>query len=305
MPAIEAHHLTRRFGTITAVDDLSLSVDAGEIFGFLGPNGAGKTTTIRLMTGVLTPDTGTVRIAGIDLHTDPLQAKRRMGIIPENSAVYGDLSAIQNLTLAGRLYGLSTVDRNIRARSLLADLGLADRASEKVRTFSKGMKQRVSIGCAVIHEPSVLFLDEPTAGLDVQSRRLVSAMIQRMHDRGSTIFLTTHNIDEANALCTRIGIINRGVLAATDRPEVLKQTFDTTQSIEISFARQVDPSTLSHPNLLRIEQRGDKFRIVTDDPDQVVKYLAAWADREGVRIASLNTLGPSLEEAFLAITGGS
>jgi ABC-2 type transport system ATP-binding protein len=305
MPAIEAHHLTRRFGTITAVDDLSLSVDAGEIFGFLGPNGAGKTTTIRLMTGVLTPDTGTVRIAGIDLHTNPLQAKRRMGIIPENSAVYGDLSAIQNLTLAGRLYGLSTVDRNIRARSLLADLGLADRASEKVRTFSKGMKQRVSIGCAVIHEPSVLFLDEPTAGLDVQSRRLVSAMIQRMHDRGSTIFLTTHNIDEANALCTRIGIINRGVLAATDRPEVLKQTFDTTQSIEISFARQVDPSTLSHPNLLRIEQRGDKFRIVTDDPDQVVKYLAAWADREGVRIASLNTLGPSLEEAFLAITGGS
>jgi ABC-2 type transport system ATP-binding protein len=305
MPAIEAHHLTRRFGTITAVDDLSLSVDAGEIFGFLGPNGAGKTTTIRLMTGVLTPDTGTVRIAGIDLHTDPLQAKRRMGIIPENSAVYGDLSAIQNLTLAGRLYGLSTVDRNIRARSLLADLGLANRASEKVRTFSKGMKQRVSIGCAVIHEPSVLFLDEPTAGLDVQSRRLVSAMIQRMHDRGSTIFLTTHNIDEANALCTRIGIINRGVLAATDRPEVLKQTFDTTQSIEISFARQVDPSTLSHPNLLRIEQRGDKFRIVTDDPDQVVKYLAAWADREGVRIASLNTLGPSLEEAFLAITGGS
>jgi ABC-2 type transport system ATP-binding protein len=305
MPAIEAHHLTRRFGTITAVNDLSLSVDTGEIFGFLGPNGAGKTTTIRLMTGVLTPDEGTVRIAGIDLHTDPLRAKRCMGIIPENSAVYGDLTAIQNLTLAGRLYGLPAVDRNRRARSLLADLGLTDRADEKVRTFSKGMKQRVSIGCAVIHEPAVLFLDEPTAGLDVQSRRLVTAMILRMHDKGSTIFLTTHNIDEANALCTRIGIINRGVLVATDRPEILKQTFDTTQAIEISFARQVDPDVLSHPNLLRIEQRGDKFRIVTDDPDQVVKYLAAWADREGVRIASLNTLGPSLEEAFLAITGGS
>jgi ABC-2 type transport system ATP-binding protein len=305
MPAIEAHHLTRRFGTITAVDDLTLSVDAREIFGFLGPNGAGKTTTIRLMTGVLTPDEGTVQITGIDLRTDPLRAKRCMGIIPENSAVYGDLSAIQNLVLAGRLYGLSTVDRNRRARSLLADLGLADRADEKVRTFSKGMKQRVSIGCAIIHEPAVLFLDEPTAGLDVQSRRLVTAMILRMHEQGTTVFLTTHNIEEANALCTRIGIINRGVLVATDRPEVLKQTFDTTQSIEISFARQVDPLMFSHPNLLRIEQRGDKFRIVTDDPDQVVKYLASWADREGVRIASLNTLGPSLEEAFLAITGGS
>ena len=305
MPAIEVQHLTRRFGPITAVDNLTLSIDAGEIFGFLGPNGAGKTTTIRLLTGVLTPDDGTIRIAGIDLRTDPLLAKRCMGIIPENSAVYGDLTALQNLSLAGKLYGLSAVDRTIRAHSLLAELGLADRANEKVRTFSKGMKQRISIGCAVIHEPAVLFLDEPTSGLDVQSRRLVTAMIRRMHDQGSTIFLTTHNIDEANLLCTRIGIISRGVLAATDRPEVLKQTFDTTQSIEISFAREVDPSRFAHRNVLRIEQQGDKFRIITDDPDQVVKFLTAWAEREGVRIASLNTLGPSLEEAFLAITGGS
>ncbi len=305
MPAIEAHHLTRRFGTITAVNDLTLSVEEGEIFGFLGPNGAGKTTTIRLLTGVLTPDEGAVRIAGIDLSANPLLAKRCMGIIPENSAVYSDLSAYQNLILAGKLYGLPAVDRDTRARSLLADLGLADRANEKVRTFSKGMKQRISIGCAVIHEPEVLFLDEPTSGLDVQSRRLVTGMIRQMHDRGSTIFLTTHNIDEANTLCSRIGIINRGVLVATDRPEVLKQTFDTTQSIEISFAREVDLSRLSHPNMLRVDQRGDKYRVVTDDPDRVMKFLTAWADREGVRIASLNTLGPSLEEAFLAITGES
>jgi len=305
MPAIEAHHLTRRFGDLTAVDDLSLTVDTGEIFGFLGPNGAGKTTTIRLMTGVLTPDEGTVRIAGIDMITDPLLAKRCMGIIPENSAVYGDLSALQNLSLAGKLYGLSTVDRNIRARSLLADLGLADRANEKVRTFSKGMKQRVSIGCAVIHEPAVLFLDEPTSGLDVQSRRLVIEMIRRMHDQGSTIFLTTHNIEEANALCTRIGIINRGVLVATDRPEVLKQTFDTTRSVEVSFTTDIDPDLLTNPLILRIEPQGDKLRIFTNNPDGVVKFLVSFADREGLVIASLNTRGPSLEEAFLAITGGS
>ena len=305
MPAIEAHHLTRRFGTVTAVDDLSLTVDAGEIFGFLGPNGAGKTTTIRLMTGVLTPDEGTVRIAGIDMRTDPLLAKRCMGIIPENSAVYSDLSALQNLSLAGKLYGLPAIDRNIRARSLLADLGLADRADEKVRTFSKGMKQRVSIGCAIIHEPAVLFLDEPTSGLDVQSRRLVIEMIRRMHDRGSTIFLTTHNIEEANALCTRIGIINQGILVATDRPEVLKQTFDTTRSVEVSFTTDVDPDLLIDPHILRIEPQGDKLRIFTRNPDGVVKFLVTFADREGLVIASLNTLGPSLEEAFLAITGGS
>jgi ABC-2 type transport system ATP-binding protein len=305
MPAIEAHHLTRRFGDLTAVDDLSLTVDTGEIFGFLGPNGAGKTTTIRLMTGVLTPDEGTVRIAGIDMITDPLLAKRCMGIIPENSAVYSDLSALQNLSFAGKLYGLSTVNRNIRARSLLADLGLADRADEKVRTFSKGMKQRVSIGCAVIHEPAVLFLDEPTSGLDVQSRRLVIEMIRRMHDQGSTIFLTTHNIEEANALCTRIGIINRGVLVATDRPEVLKQTFDTTRSVEVSFTTDIDPDRLTNPLILRIEPQGDKLRIFTNNPDGVVKFLVSFADREGLVIASLNTRGPSLEEAFLAITGGS
>ncbi|HON82383.1 MAG TPA: ATP-binding cassette domain-containing protein [Methanoregulaceae archaeon] len=305
MPSIIARHLTRRFGAITAVNDLSLTVDRGEIFGFLGPNGAGKTTTLRLLTGVLVPDEGTISIAGIDLRSDPLAAKRCMGIIPENSTVYSDLSALQNLLLAGKLYGLSPGDREQRAWALLSDLGLSDRAREKVGNFSKGMKQRVSIGCAVIHEPAVLFLDEPTSGLDVQSRRLVVAMIRRMHEQGSTIFLTTHNIDEANALCTRIGIINRGILAATDRPEVLKQTFDTTRSVEVSFTTAVDPERFSHPSVLRVEPMGDKFRIFTRNPDEVVKSIVTRADQDRLVIASLNTRGPSLEEAFLAITGES
>ena len=305
MASIIARHLTRRFGAITAVNDLSLSVDRGEIFGFLGPNGAGKTTTLRLLTGVLVPDEGTISIAGIDLRSDPLAAKRCMGIIPENSTVYSDLSALQNLLLAGKLYGLQPGDREQRAWALLSDLGLSDRAREKVGNFSKGMKQRVSIGCAVIHEPAVLFLDEPTSGLDVQSRRLVVAMIRRMHEQGSTIFLTTHNIDEANALCTRIGIINRGILAATDRPEVLKQTFDTTRSVEVSFTTAVDPERFSHPSVLRVEPMGDKFRIFTRNPDEVVKSIVTRADQDRLVIASLNTRGPSLEEAFLAITGES
>ncbi|MGB4235438.1 MAG: ATP-binding cassette domain-containing protein [Methanoregulaceae archaeon] len=305
MPSIIARHLTRRFGAITAVNDLSLSVDRGEIFGFLGPNGAGKTTTLRLLTGVLVPDEGTISIAGIDLRSDPLAAKRCMGIIPENSTVYSDLSALQNLLLAGKLYGLPPGDREQRAWALLSDLGLSDRAREKVGNFSKGMKQRVSIGCAVIHEPAVLFLDEPTSGLDVQSRRLVVAMIRRMHEQGSTIFLTTHNIDEANALCTRIGIINRGILAATDRPEILKQTFDTTRSVEVSFTTAVDPERFSHPSVLRVEPMGDKFRIFTRNPDEVVKSIVTRADQDRLVIASLNTRGPSLEEAFLAITGES
>jgi ABC-2 type transport system ATP-binding protein len=280
-------------------------VDKREIFGFLGPNGAGKTTTLRLLTGVLTPDEGTIQIAGIDLRSDPLAAKRCMGIIPENSTVYSDLSALQNLVLAGRLYGMPPVERERRAKSLLNDLGLADRAREKVRNFSKGMRQRVSIGCAVIHEPEVLLLDEPTSGLDVQSRRLVVAMIRRMHDQGSTIFLTTHNIDEANALCTRIGIINRGTLAATGRPEILKQTFDTTRSVEVSFTTMVGPEWFSHPSVLRVEPMGDKYRVFSRDPDDLVKSIVNNAVRDGLVIASLNTRGPSLEEAFLAITGES
>ena len=303
MNAIEVEHLVKRFGSVTAVDDVSLTVREGETFGFLGPNGAGKTTTIRLLTGVLTPDAGTVRIHGIDIHRHPLEAKMQMGVIPESSTVYGDLSAEQNLHLSGKMYGMNRALRDERVDEILSRMGLYEKRHNPVRTFSKGMKQRVSIACAIIHRPRVLVLDEPTSGLDVQSRRLVLDTIHRMNEQGSTIFLTTHNIEEANTLCQTVCIINKGKIVAQDSPERLKKMFDTTQSVEVSFDRTVTRDLFTAEGIIRAEPCGDKWRLYTDNPDRILKYLVLRAERESLGITSLTTSGPSLEEAFVQITG--
>jgi ABC-2 type transport system ATP-binding protein len=302
MNAIEAGHLVKRFGTVTAVNDVTITVREGEIFGFLGPNGAGKTTTMRLLTGVLTPDSGTARINGIDIHRHPLDAKMQMGVIPESSTVYGDMSAEQNLHLSGQMYGMTRALREERIDEILSRMGLSEKRRLPVRTFSKGMKQRVSIACAIIHRPKVLFLDEPTSGLDVQSRRLVIETIHQMNEQGSTIFLTTHNIEEANTLCQTVCIINKGKIVAQDSPERLKKMFDTTQSVEVSFDRPVTRDLFVAEGILRAEPCGDKWRLYTDNPDLVLKYLVRRAERESIGITSLTTSGPSLEEAFIQIT---
>lgn len=302
MNAIFADHLIKRFGSITAVNDVNLTVREGEIFGFLGPNGAGKTTTMRLLTGVLTPDSGAVQINGIDIHHRPLEAKMQMGVIPESSTVYGDMSAEQNLQLSGQMYGMPRALREERIEELLLRMGLLEKRRILVRTFSKGMKQRVSIACAIIHRPRVLLLDEPTSGLDVQSRRLVIDTIRDMNEQGSTIFLTTHNIEEANTLCQTVCIINKGRIVAQDSPEQLKKMFATTQSVEVSFDRAVTRDLFAVEGILRVEPCGDKWRLYTDNPDRVLKYLVGRAERESIGITSLTTSGPSLEEAFVQIT---
>jgi ABC-2 type transport system ATP-binding protein len=302
MTAIEAGHLVRRFGAVTAVNDISLSVKEGKIFGFLGPNGAGKTTIIRLLTGVLTPDAGTVKINGTDIHRHPIVAKMQMGVIPENSTVYGDLSAEQNLHISGKMYGMPRALREERVVEILKKMGLLEKRRLPVRTLSKGMKQRVSIACAIIHRPRVLFLDEPTSGLDVQSRRLVIDTIRDMNQQGSTIFLTTHNIEEANTLCQKVCIINKGKIVAEDCPERLKKMFDTTQSVEVSFDRAVTRDLFTAEGILRAEPCGDKWRLYTDNPDKVLKYIVGRAAQGSIGITSLVTSGPSLEEAFVQIT---
>ena len=304
MFAIKAENLQKKFGNVIAVNNVSFDVEKGEIFGFLGPNGAGKTTTIRLITGLLTPDAGNVFIGGIDLRKDPIRAKTIMGVIPENTNVYADLTAKQNICLAGKYYGLPKDILEKKSEELLSTLGLHKRRNDPVRTFSKGMKRRVSIACAVIHNPQILILDEPTEGLDVQSRRLIIDIINHMNEKGSTIFLTTHNIEEASKLCERVSIINRGKIAAIDRPEKLKNTFDKTQSIEVSFNQKVKRDLFLSDFISKIDICGDKWRLYTNNPDKAVKYIVSLAEEKGLRIISLTTCGPSLEDAFIRLTGG-
>ena len=304
MHIIEAENLSKSFASYRAVDDISIAVEEGEIFGFLGPNGAGKTTTIRMLTGVLTPDAGSARICGIDIHDNPLEAKMKMGIIPENGTVYSDLTAEQNILWTAKFYGMDRSERQARADAILSDLGLAERRNDVVRTFSKGMRQRISIACAIVPSPPVLFLDEPTGGLDVYSRRLVIETIRRMNEEGSTVFLTTHNIEEANELCTVISVIDRGRIIATGSPEKLKKSFDRANYIEIAFEQPADRDWFTHEGISRAEPRGDKWRLYTEDPDTTVKFCAALAERKNLKILSIATSAPTLEEAFVQLTGG-
>ncbi|WP_321507523.1 ABC transporter ATP-binding protein [uncultured Methanoregula sp.] len=302
MDAIVARNLKKSFGPVTAVDDVSIAIPEGGIFGFLGPNGAGKTTTIRMITGVLIPDAGSVRVLGTDVQEEPLTAKMKMGVIPENGTVYSDLTAEQNILITAKFFGMDRAAREERAFEILEQLGLLERRNDIVRTFSKGMRQRVSIACAIVHSPPVLILDEPTTGLDVYSRRLVIDTVRHMNRKGSTVLLTTHNIEEANALCSMISIINRGKIVATGSPEKLKKTFDTSGYVEVSFDQPVGPSLFSAPGITRAELWGDKWRVYTDDPDKAVKHLAAVAARDHRMIVSIATSNPTLEEAFVQLT---
>ncbi|MFW5918104.1 MAG: ABC transporter ATP-binding protein [Haloferacaceae archaeon] len=307
-PAIGVEGLTKRFGDVTAVDGITYRVERGEVFGFLGPNGAGKTTTTRMLTGVLRPDAGSARIAGHDVRTDRQAAKRSVGIVPEGFDAYPDLSAWRNLLLAGELYGVPREIRRERADDLLESFGLSDRRSSPASQFSKGMKQRLMLAMALIHDPDVLFLDEPISGLDVESQRLIRERIDALNEAGHTIFLTTHDLAEAEALCDRVAIIDRGTIAAIDSPEALTRTIERTQAVEVAFETgqaAVDRNALADLRAVEnVERCGEGYRLGTADPHACVESLLAFTRADGARIRALHTCGPSLEDAFVALTEG-
>jgi ABC-2 type transport system ATP-binding protein len=303
MTAIEAQSLTKRFGSSRAVDRISFGVEEGEVFGFLGPNGSGKSTTIRMLTGVIRPDEGKAVIMGHDMQKEPLKAKQMMGIVPETSNAYIELSAWNNLMLMGELYGVPKKQREERAEWLLKQFGLYERRDSLARGFSKGMKQRLILCMSLINEPSVLFLDEPTSGLDVESARLINDVIRDLNKAGTTVFLTTHDMAEANQLCERIAIINRGAIVAVDRPEVLKHMASGLQSVEVSFQRTVEPEALSAlAHVRQVEKRGDKLRLYAKDVNETIDSITSFANAQGLKIVSLNTLAPSLEDIFVEMT---
>ncbi len=302
--AVKVLNLTKFYGETVAVNHINFEVEKGEIFGFLGPNGAGKTTTIRILTGILTPDEGEAQILGIDVIGDPLTAKQIMGVVPEVCNVYVDLSAWNNMILMGKLYGVRKEAREKETRELLQKFHLWQRKDEKTRRFSKGMKQRLILAMSLIHDPDILFLDEPTSGLDVQSSRMIREIIQKLKIKGKTIFLTTHNIEEANLICDRVAIINKGEIVAVDTPEKLKNAFQKTQSIEVAFDKiPLDKRWIENiPSVNKYQRLGDKFRLYTTDPDRVIRELAEYSEKNKIRFVSLNSLGPSLEDIFVRLT---
>jgi len=301
-PAIEVKGLTKNYEEITAVDHVDFEVKNGEIFGFLGPNGAGKTTTIRILTGVIKPDSGTATIMTYSILKESLKAKQIMSVVPEMANAYIDLTAWQNLMLIGELYGVNKKKRQERAKHLLKEFKLYERRNHLARGFSKGMKQKLILCMALLTEPQVLFLDEPTTGLDVESARLIRDTIRQYNRDGTTIFLSTHNMEEANKLCDRIAIINHGKIAAIDSPENLRMKSSSLKSIEISFNRPVPVNELSKiPNVTEAKKIGDKIRLYTNESHSVINSVMDYGRSQGLTIISLNTLAPTLEDVFIKL----
>ena len=304
--AIEVNDLVRDYGKVRAVDHVSFNVAKGEIFGFLGPNGAGKTTTVRVLTTLLESTAGDVLIGGYDVRRQPYQARRQMGLAPEESNIYTELSAWDNLMFSARLYRVPRAEREQGAAKLLKTFDLWEKRHTKTQFFSRGMRRRLTIAMALIHRPSILFLDEPTSGLDVQSAQTIKQIVRQLNAEGTTVFLTTHQIEEANQLCNRVAIINHGRIAAIDSPERLKRTLESVQAVEVAFDSGPDDPEAALRGLAGVSEvvkQGDKWRLYTPDPPAVLPLLFAHAQQNGMRIITLNTLGPSLEDVFLHVTG--
>jgi ABC-2 type transport system ATP-binding protein len=300
---VEVQNLTKGYKEIKAVDGVNFKVKKGEIFGFLGPNGAGKTTTVRMLTGIIKPDSGKAYILGYNIQKEPLKAKEHLGVVPETSNAYVDLSAWQNLILTADLYGVHKKDAEKRAGDLLKEFDLYERRDDKVKGFSKGMKQRLILAMALINDPQLLFLDEPTSGLDVQSSILIRQMLLQLREKGKTILLTTHNLEEANKLCERIAIINKGKIAAIDTPENLKKMIKKLNVIEVTFDGPINVQDLSDiPEIQEIRKTGDKFILNTNNVNNLISAVTGYAKYKGIKIVALNTLVPSLEEVFIELT---
>ncbi len=302
MYIIQAKNLSKDFGNFKAVDDISFEVKKGEIFGLLGPNGAGKTTTIRMLTGILKPTMGEAHIGGHNIQKESLEAKQLMGIVPEMANAYVDLSALKNLLLMGELYGVRGKVGAKRAKDLLQMFSLYEKRKQKVKTFSKGMKQRIILAMALMNESQILFLDEPTSGLDVKSTRLIRNLIRRFNQEGTTIFLTTHNIEEANQLCDRVAIINHGQLVAIDQPSKLRHTIKSASSVEVIFEKEVQKKELKLKGVSEVIKEGDKFKLYTETVSKIIPLLVKYAQDSDNQIMSLNTLKPSLEDVFVKLT---
>ena len=306
MQAIEYPISTKNSALSSQSMILVSQLEKEETFGFLGPNGAGKTTTIRILTGVSRPTSGTATIFGHDIEHDTINARQSMGIVSENSNVYDDLTAWQNMMFSAELYHVGRNEREKKATKLLQKFELYERRNDKAHGFSKGMKRRLTLAMGLVNNPRLLFLDEPTSGLDVQSNLIIREVISDLILNGVTVFLTTHNIEEANVMCDRVAIINKGNIIAIDAPESLKNTFKGSQSIEVSFnqnsADHLDE--LSHLSMVNgVQKAGDKFKLYTEDPAEVIDSVVAYAHTHNLKIISITTLGPSLEDVFVKLTG--
>jgi len=306
---ISVSGLTKFYVDICAVDHISFQVKRGEIFGFLGPNGAGKTTTIRMLAGLSKPTEGEASILDFDINSEIVKVKKHIGVVPEISNLYDELSAKDNLLFMAELYSIPRSERIRKAEELLKTFGLYERKDSLFRTFSRGMKRALTIAAALIHNPDILFLDEPTVGLDVVAARSLRNLISNLHHKGITIFLTTHYLEEADILCDRVAILVKGRIVRVDSPKNLKKTTEEESIIEISFSDEVGglveelSSKIPEVKIVSFDQ--NKVRVYGGELTSIYDNLILFAKDKGIGIESINSIKPTLEDAFIKITGMS
>jgi ABC-2 type transport system ATP-binding protein len=305
MSFLQVQDLAKAFGATRAVDGVSLAVARGEIYGLLGPNGAGKTTTISLVAGLLKPDAGQIVVDGALFWSDPQRAKCLMGVVPQELAIYEELTGRENLEFWGRLAGLNRRDARTRAGELLAALSLTDRAREAVKTYSGGMKRRINLGCALLHRPPLLLLDEPTVGIDPQARLNILEFIRGLRAEGTAILYTTHYLEEAETLCERIGIIDHGRLLAEGTLAQLQERLggDRVFVLEADFQAVAVEAWGTFHERFRVLQKTERQLVVaavgTRDPTECLKDLLQLP----VRLENVTLKRPSLNDVFLQLTG--
>lgn len=307
MSMIEVENLTKEFGETTAVEQLSFHVDEGEIFGFLGPNGAGKTTTMRMLCCLISKTSGVARIAGYDTDSDAdsLKIRKIIGLVPDDVGLYDELSALENLDFYGKLYECGEQQRRESIEKYLRMMGLWEKKDQPVGGFSKGMRQKVALARALVHDPTLLFFDEPTANLDPEAAKAVRNLILDLKQRGKTIFLNTHDLDEAQRICDRIAIINTKLLAVNTPEQLKKSAWGRKTAIQLESINDAILAAVKKLKPQNLVVEGNRIIMDAADPKkEIPDYVKALVEA-GAKVQLISERSPDLEEAYLKIVGDS
>jgi ABC-2 type transport system ATP-binding protein len=309
MPNIlSVQNLVKQYGDFSAVKGISFDIKEGEIFSLLGPNGAGKTTTISMLSTLYTPTSGDATIGGHSITKDPMAVKQVIGVVPQDLALYEDLTAKENLIFWGQMYGLSGKSLNSRVDEVLEQIGLVDKAKNRVQTYSGGMKRRVNIGVGLLHKPRLLFMDEPTVGIDPQSRRAILDTVKDLNKQGMTVLYTTHYMEEAEELSNRVGIIDHGDLIAIGTQDELTKQVGQTDTLTLHICENEDTQTLANSlkgikDVLEANAADHEISIITPQAENILASVVSKANERGIKIRSIDIREPNLEAVFLHLTG--
>ena len=308
VPLVEGQHLVKKYGEFAAVKGISFDIQEGEIFSLLGPNGAGKTTTIAMLSTLYEPTAGEATIGGHSIRKDPMAVRNLIGVVPQELALYEDLTARENLVFWGQMYNLSGKALKARVEEILEQIGLSDKGNDRVKTYSGGMKRRVNIGVGLLHKPRLLFMDEPTVGIDPQSRRSILDTVKDLNAQGMTVLYTTHYMEEAQELSDRVGIIDHGELIALGSQKDLTRQVGENETLILHVDESEDPEALvdalgSIDGVLAASAIDHEVSLIAAEAEEILAPVITQANERGIKIRSIDIREPNLEAVFLHLTG--